>query len=159
MTATMLDLEMSSTLPLPWDGDQWLSTTGRPAASGFAPLSEFDRVVHIALRRLAALQPNWDGEGARKIDGRLIAAAREFVSRLPGRIKADVAIPAVVPMRKGNLQFEWHDGPRTLEVEVETPAQIHYLKWHPEAGVEEEEILPISDVQAFADLLTWFMKA
>lgn len=135
-----------------------MSTSGAQEDSGFAPLSDFDRAVHYRLDRLAALPPNWDAEGARKIDRRLIAAARDFVSALPGRIKTDAAIPAVVPMRKGNLQFEWHAGPRTLEFEFETPGQIHYLKWHPEAAVEEEDILPVSNVEAFANLLTWFMK-
>jgi hypothetical protein len=158
MMATTLEFEPTSTLPLPWDGDQWMSTSGEPEESGFAPLSEFDRVIHIELSRLAALQANWDAEGARRIDRRLIAAARNFVSALPGRIKAEIAIPAVVPLRKGNLQFEWHDGRRTLELELETATQVHYLKWHPEAGVEEEDMLPVSNVQAFADLLMWFMK-
>lgn len=158
MTATMLDFDVSSTSPHPSDGDQWISMSGEPEDSGFARLCNFDRAVHIGLDRLAALKPNWDAEGARRVDRQLIAAARDFVSALPGRIKTHVAVPAVVPMRKGNLQFEWHEGPRTLELEFETPRQIHYLKWHPEAGVEEEDILSVSQMEAFADLLTWLMK-
>jgi hypothetical protein len=55
------------------------------------------------LDRLATLKPNWDAEGARRLDRQLIAAARDFVSALPGRIKTHVVGPTVVPMRKGNL--------------------------------------------------------
>ena len=67
-------------------------------------------------------------------------------------------MPAVVPMRKGNLQFEWHDGPRTLELEIEDPRTIHFLKWHPEAGIEEEDTCSISDADTVTALLEWFAK-
>ena len=89
---------------------------------------------------------------------RIIAAAREFISTLPRSIKAKAKIPAVVPMRKGNLQFEWHDGPKTLELEIESPGTIHYLKWHSEAGIEEEEICLIADTEIVTRLIEWFVE-
>jgi hypothetical protein len=121
-------------------------------------ISDFDSTVKRELRRLASLQDNWDSEGARAIDPEIIDAATDFVSTLPERLKAHVAAPEVVPMRKGNLQFEWHDGPRTLELEIEDARTIHYLKWHPEDGIEEESICSISDTNAVAGLLEWFAK-
>jgi hypothetical protein len=121
-------------------------------------LSDFDRAVKKELRRLALLQENWDAEGALPINPQIIGAAQEFVSTLPDRLKSHVAAPEVVPMRKGNLQFEWHDGPRTLELEIEDARTIHYLKWHPEAGIEEEDICSISDLNAVAGLIEWFAK-
>ena len=121
-------------------------------------LSDFDSTVKKQLRRLALLRENWDLEGARSIDPEIIDAATGFVSTLPDNLKSHVAMPEVVPMRKGNLQFEWHDGPRTLELEIEDARTIHYLKWHPEAGIEEEDVCSISDMDAVARLIEWFAK-
>jgi hypothetical protein len=149
------ELEGPSTLPFPSDADRWVPTAGEP---GRTTLSPFDRAVNAELNRLATLEPGWDAEGADRIDGRVISAARQFVSALPGRLKEEAVIPAVVPLRKGNLQFEWHDGPRTLELEFEAPEQIHYLKWHSAAGIEEEDIRPMSHVETFVELIRWFMK-
>ena len=56
------------------------------------------------------------------------------------------------------FQFEWHDGPRTLELEVEDPWTIHYLKWHSEAGIEEEEVCSITDAGTVIGLIEWFAK-
>lgn len=60
-------------------------------------------------------------------------------------------------MRKGNLQLEWHCGPRTLELEIESPTTIHYLKFHPEAAIEEEDFCDVSDADALARLIEWFV--
>ncbi len=120
-------------------------------------LTTFDLTVKQELQRLASLQENWDSQGARSIDPEIVAAAGDFVSTLPSRLKSRIAVPAVVPMRKGNLQFEWHNGPRTLELEVEDPWTIHYLKWHSEAGIEEE-VCSITDADTVIGLIEWFAK-
>jgi len=121
-------------------------------------LSEFDLAVGAELNRIAALKPNWDAQGALPIGPSIIDAARKLISRLPARVKADNgAIPSVVPMRKGNLQFEWHKGSKTLELEIEDPLTIHYLKYHPEAGVEEEDLCPVEDTDTLAGLIQWFV--
>ena len=124
----------------------------------FFALSEFDSAVSVELDRIAALEANWDGQGALRIDPAIVDAARALVSRLPADAKSGIsAIPAVVPMRKGNLQFEWHKGSRTLELEVENAATIHYLKYDPEAGVEDEDFCAITDTDTLAGLIQWFV--
>ena len=90
-----------------------------------------------------------------RIDPEIVEAARQFVSSLSEDIASP---PAVVPMPKGNLQFEWHEGPRTLELEIENPTTIHYLKWHPEEGTEEESFFELSDVFRAESLIRWFMR-
>lgn len=144
--------------------DRWLPTTGKPEASGYARLAEFDRAVHAELDRLAALKANWDAEGARPICAAILSAAREFTSRLPGSLKDRVAVPALVPMPRGaerpaNLQFEWDDGTRSLELEIETPTTVHYLKWEPEEGCEEEDFFDIGDVGRAISLIRWFARS
>jgi hypothetical protein len=118
-------------------------------------VADFVSLINDELDRLAALPRNWDREGASRIDPAIIQAARTFIGRLPENI---ASIPAVVPMSKGNLQFEWSEGQRSLELELETPTAIRYLKWHPEDGIEEEESFNIEDTDQAAALLRWVME-
>ena len=161
MTPITLEPETLSTPQAHSGYDRWNSTAGKPDTSGYAILSKFDLAVNDTLDQIAALEQDWDAQGACRIDPYIIDAAREVISSLPRRIKTEAllkdAIPAVVPMRKGNLQFEWHEGPRTLELEIECPSTIHYLKFHPEAGIEEEDVCSITDTDTLAGLIQWFV--
>lgn len=118
-------------------------------------LVDFESIINQALDRLGDLRQNWDREGAKPIEPAILQAARGFISRLPENV---VSIPAVVPMAKGNLQFEWSEGERSLELEIETPTTIRYLKWHSEAGIEEEDSFSIDDIDQATVLIQWFMK-
>ena len=70
------------------------------------------------IERLRRLAPNWDGYGAPVIDPAIIDAAKSFVASLPATC---LIPPRVVPMSSGALQLEWHDGPKSLELEFEIP--------------------------------------
>ena len=102
-----------------------------------------------------SLPPDWDHEGAPRIDPAIIQAARQLVDRLPDGI---AQIPAVVPIADGNLQLEWNAGPRSLELEISDPRTIHYLKWLPEEEVDEEGFFSINDVDRAISLICWFAK-
>ena len=115
----------------------------------------FEQHINEELDRLAALGPNWDREGAPAIDRGIIEAARAFVARLP---KNCATIPSVVPSAAGTLQFEWNTDSRSLELEIETPSRIHYLKWHPEEGIEDEDLFDIHDTEQAVFLIRWFMR-
>jgi hypothetical protein len=164
MPPTAPELELSTTSRVSSGYDDWKTPTNWSSSEDyvrFPPLdltSAFDRAINAALDCLAALKPNWDADGANPISPGIIEAAREFMRRLPNSMKAAGNIPAVTPMRKGNLQFEWHDGPKTLELEIENPQTIHYLKWHSEAGIEEEEFCEISDAETVTELIRWFLE-
>ena len=106
-----------------------------------------------ALEELKTLPLNWSGYGASPIDHDLIQAAKEFISALPCDL---IATPKVVPMTRGRLQFEWHRGNRSLELEFESSDRIHYLKWDSDAGIEEEDAIPVSDGEKIGALLRWF---
>ena len=107
----------------------------------------------IALEQLKTLAPNWSGYSASPIDRRVIQTAKEVVWALPSDI---IETPKVVPMTRGRLQFEWHRGNRSLELEFADGDQIHYLKWDPDAGIEEEDVIPVNDVAMIHSLLRWF---
>ena len=130
----------------------------KPDALGYVPLSGFDLTVNAKLDQIANLGRNWDAQGAYPIFPSIVEAARELISSLPAKIKTHAnSIPAVVPMRKGNLQFEWHEGPKTLELEIESPTTIHYLKFQPDAGIEEEDLCAITDTDTVTGLIQWFV--
>jgi len=107
----------------------------------------------IALEQLKTLAPNWSGYSASPIDRHVIQTAKEVVWALPSDI---IETPKVVPMTRGRLQFEWHRGNRSLELEFADGDQIHYLKWDPDAGIEEEDVIPVNDVAMIHALLRWF---
>lgn len=109
--------------------------------------------VDRELDRMACLPANWDAEGSVPINPAIIQAARDFIARLPDNL---ANAPAVVPRSGGNFQFEWNDGPRSLELEIETPQTIHYLKWSPGEAIEEEGIFPIDDIDRAVLLINWF---
>jgi hypothetical protein len=163
MTAITLELQETKTDETGNEFDQWVSTTAKLGGTRlrFVTLSQFDLSVARKLDRLAALKAGWDAEAALPICRRILLAAREFVLRLPGSIKGSVPAPAVVPMARGadrpsNLQFEWDDGTRSLELEIETPTTIHYLKWDPDEGCEEEGFFGIRDRDRTSSLIRWF---
>jgi hypothetical protein len=111
--------------------------------------------IDESLDRLAALEPNWDAQGARAIDPVIVEAARRFVHHLSADL---IGTPAVVPMAKGNLQFEWHEGSRSLELEIESRDTIHFLQWDPDQGVEEEGFFACDDTVRAISLIRWFMR-
>ena len=63
--------------------------------------------------------------------------------------------PAVVPLSSGGLQLEWHVGPRVLELEFESPEAIHYLRWDPGHGVQDEDTYPASVRSRSEELIGW----
>ncbi len=111
--------------------------------------------VQSALDSLRTLTPNWDGYGAPVIDCAVIEAAKSFIARLPEILASR---PHVVPMSNGTLQLEWHDGPKSLELEFESPSSIRYLQWYPEQGVEEEDAFPVANVETAVGLIRWFQN-
>jgi hypothetical protein len=118
-------------------------------------VADFESLVNQELDRLASLPANWDHEGAQRIDPAIIRSARRFIAQLPSDI---ASIPAVVPSAAGNLQLEWNAGRRSLELEFETSTMIHYLKWAPDEGVEEEDTFNIRDIDHAVFLIQWFMR-
>jgi len=106
---------------------------------------------------LASLQPNWDGEDASVIAPAIIEAARSFLKRLPDDLASE---PLVVPSPSGTLQFEWETLPQPgqyyLEMEVETPTTIHYLKQAD--GLDEEDVFDIHDTSRAESLIRWFVS-
>lgn len=107
------------------------------------------------LADLACLPDDWDSYGARVLDADIIEAARKLLLALPDGL----ALPTIVaPLSCGSVQFEWHCGPKVLELEFETAETIAFLRWHPDEGMEDEGAFAASDVERIAGHIRWFMR-
>jgi hypothetical protein len=111
--------------------------------------------VEQDLDGLLLLPPNWDGYGAPLISPDIVASAKTWVAALWPSISVS---PAAVPLSTGNLQLEWHRGTRILELEVETPTTLHYLKWNSEECVKQEGSCAMNDVDQALSLIRWFQE-
>lgn len=109
--------------------------------------------VIAALERLRMLAPNWDGYGASAIDGAIIDAAQAWVKRLPMELGFT---PHVVPMSTGRFELEWDHKDKLLQLEFSVDS-IEYYKLCLQAGVEEMETFPITDMDKSVELIRWFV--
>ncbi len=116
--------------------DDFMTIDAIPSHSAPGCLDKSFTIAQID--RLKELPLDWNGYGAQPIDVELIEQAKSFIKRLPDNI---IDAPAVVPMTRGRLQFEWHRGNRSLELEFESTGRLHYLKADDDSGIEEEDIL------------------
>ena len=122
-------------------------------AIDLALLLHFDKLGTLGqIEQLALLPRDWNGYGADSIDPKVIEAASRFIESFP--LDATTS-PQVVPMTRGRLQFEWHRGNRSLELEFETSTLIHYLKYDPDRAIEEEATLPVDETERLLELLCW----
>ena len=120
---------------------------------GFREIAAGLVTLDARLDQIAALEPNWDGRGAPAVDRGLIRAVRAWDQDMPGWAFAPP--PAVVPLASGGLQLEWRRADRLLELEFETPDQLHFLRWHPARAVEEEDTFPATDRNRAEGLIAW----
>ena len=109
------------------------------------------RVVE-QLRRIAALEANWDGEGALPVSPAAIQRAVQLVAILI--LLAVRWSPHVNPTRSGGIQFEWETDRGYLEVEIERDGAVTAFLVDGTTGAEREvQLSDLRPVQALLDLL------
>ena len=88
---------------------------------GYGHLNEILTAVEEAAG--AAVEADWDGEGALPVDQHTVALATRFVSALP----SDIKVPDVYAQTRGELTFEWRSGKgRIVSVSVYPNGTIGY---------------------------------
>jgi hypothetical protein len=122
-------------------------------AAGLRDIAAAIAALDAGLNRAAALGPNWDGHRAPAIDPDVLRAVRAWGQAMPGWAFAPA--PAVVPLSSGGVHLEWHVGPRVLELEFESPETVHYLRWDPARGVQNEDTDPARDRARSEELFGW----
>ncbi len=102
---------------------------------------QFHSTLNDELDRISALEQNWDGYNAPPLTQELIDAARILVDVLDGI----ACRPNVVPLSGGGVQFEWHNGPQSLELGIEGFDHVNYLKYDPRYGMEEDGFISLPE--------------
>jgi hypothetical protein len=69
------------------------------------------------IKELAALEPNWDGEGAKPVKTHVLADMTEMLRRLHQE-KPAFQEPFLAPTFDGFVQIEWSGARRSLDVEA-----------------------------------------
>jgi hypothetical protein len=85
---------------------------------------------------IASLPHGWDSYGSPPPDVGKLEAGWRLLLRLC--VAGDLPKPYINPTRDGGVQFEWEDGPRYFEVEVQRAAEATYF-WRDDAAAVEEE--------------------
>lgn len=109
------------------------------------------------LHKIAALPPNWDGEGSPGTDPEIAQAAEGLLSRLGDDLGA-VPVPFVCGVPGGGLQFEWDSADKHLELELSDTATIVFLteEQEPQGERMESGEYPLGNVERTRQLLDWF---
>jgi hypothetical protein len=90
-----------------------------------------------ALSDLLVLQPGWDSYGAKAIDHN---AAYVVVDVLDQIMHSTTPLPALVPLRSGGIQIEWHE--RGVDLEIQVRSQMDVSAYYADdAGDEWEKVL------------------
>ncbi|MGA7088653.1 MAG: hypothetical protein WB116_10325 [Candidatus Dormiibacterota bacterium] len=76
------------------------------------------------LNVLFNLHPGWDGYKGRPLTLESALMAIHLTSRLVGRVYVP---PWVFPLPDGGLQLEWHAGPQSIEIEIDSQGDAHAL--------------------------------
>ena len=153
MVPTTIDAQPSNTNHSKDDFDDLWLDSEEPQVWIIDP--GFKEFCFQKLAEMETLESGWDYEGAPTINRSIINTIREFIILLPPHISTR---PMVVPLSSGNVQLEWHRGQRVLELEFESPKEVHYLKWDPVHQIEEEAVIPASKRDELVSLIQWFMK-
>ena len=137
-----------------------LTSSGAWAAQwiGFTRVSMTDEWLYPALgevRRLAALEPNWDGYGSPAVQGTAVEAAVSLLGRFASEVHG-LPVPAVAPVTGGGLHLEFGSGGRELEIEVLSDSSIEVLLT---GGEDEAEWQGRADRLNVPALAAWLLEA
>lgn len=97
---------------------------------------------------LGRLGPDWDGYGASAPASHLYAAGLTLMEEL---LAPDDPVPAVVPLARGGVQFEWSTEDRELEIEVLSTTRFDVF--YEDGDIEVEEVMTFRDLSRIAELI------
>lgn len=139
----------------------WTDTRSRLPAAPRTQWAQVTPLVNLGpralgvmkrVREIAGLPTGWDGHGSPALREPAKGVAAGLVS---GTDLESLPTPHISPVPGGGLQFEWHVGPRELEIEVLPDGSIEYLA----VPGEEEMIEGVLDDTAVLDtLFRWLMQ-
>ena len=131
--------------PRRYDDFQW-----SPVRSMQSP--NWLKETYDRIRELGNLAPNWDSNGAHRIESSAISASRVLLSELEVE---DMPRPHIAAIPDGGVGIHWRIGSRDLEIEVDVSGEIHFLKTYiGEDRMEGGKAERLSDVQSALNWVT-----
>ena len=73
-------------------------------------------------------------------------------------IKSHLNPDLILPLTNGNIQFEWHNGNKSLELEFISDQEIHYFKYWSNEFAPEEDVLKTKDTYKIIRLVRYFLQ-
>lgn len=100
------------------------------------------------LNELVSLEQNWDGYGAGPV---LFTTASFAIRVLEAICFDDTSVPEIIPGTSGDLQIEWHEGNRDIEIHVIAPNRVHAC-YRPNVDLDQwKELTLTNDFAIVAD--------
>ena len=135
------DFDVSGTWPA-----QWVGFTRAPEDY------EWFSATLVEVRRLAALEPDWDGYDSPTIQSTVM----ETVVSLLGRFATGIyrpPVPEIAPVTGGGLHLEFGLGNRELEIEVLPDTSVQVVLTHGERELESHGPADRLNVSALVEWL------
>lgn len=113
-----------------------------------------------AMAKLAALRSNWD----RQESPPPLRSAFATLNRVVRELDAfDLPSPHISPVSGGGLGIEWHEGRRTLSIEILPEGTLEYLKaemtsQHANVDKVEDGIIPLDRINEARRLVRWLLN-
>lgn len=115
-------------------------------------LEELERAVNALL----ALSQGWDGRRARPLTEEAVEAAIELSVGLMFQYGIPVP-PQVFPLPDGGIQFEWHAGGQSVEVEVDADGSAHVLCTRQNGSVAVEGEISSDEPDSLLEAVSAFL--
>lgn len=126
-----------------------------PTKNGAA--AKLEAYVDAELAKIKTLEPGWAGDGTEAISPEVAALAKSFILSLFR--ETGVRNPYVLPAAEGGIQFEWHDGARSLEFEVLPDKNVIFCLFDPETSTEPVAgSIPVSTIWMACGLVREFLR-
>lgn len=109
--------------------------------------------AHAKLEEFKALEKNWDSYGGLPIDSAIIKAAHEWLDNMP----VDIDFSHIGPCCDGTVGLEWDTGGRRLELEIETPDTMAFVKLDDADGDDDDDAYPLVDFTRSIELIRWVL--
>ncbi len=90
-------------------------------------VKDFYRDIDAAIRKISVLEDDWDGEGAGKFQGGMLARVANFVKQLATRAwqvkQRVIKPPSILPCPDGSVDIQWRS--REFDLLVNVPGDIN----------------------------------
>ncbi len=96
----------------------------------YSSISPIFSEIKLKIDKFEKFESDWDGYGAKPISKKVIELTKhnlEILDSFFKNKKLEIKLPWVSPCPNGNIQFEWNNGKKYLEIEFNEHGQYMVL--------------------------------